>query len=769
MEEKASIAPATVGAESSASKPEDTQQSRVSKGKAKLTAAEMTVITAVYLAIAMTLFWPITVNITSTVANGAGGAYQGMWGLWWFNYATFNLHAQPYFTRMLYYPIGVSIAAQDIMPLAAILTAPLQQISLPLSYNILFLLAFALSGITMFALAFFVTSSKSASFLAGIIYSFSPFHIAQSYMHLQWTSIEFIPLVAIFTLLLIKDKKPSLSVGLALSFTFAAFMGGIGQGAMSIVLIALVLIFYLSTKGRPDIINRKFAVYFAASVILILILSAPLLMPILGNRTGAAFQGNQALSTQSSEYQSESLVSFFLPSYLNSLFNAKPPQFYNALFAANPYDKTAYLGYSVLALSLIGLYYDYKRSRLKTLGVWLFVLLVSVWLSLGPYLQIGAKPIAIPGIYIAYQNVPILNVVDAPAAFDIMVTMSLAIFAAYGFKELLSRSKLLYSRTNALYALVAVTVIVLAEYAGAPPSTSFANAMFANAHIPKAYYEIGGMTGNFTLLILPNIPNATMPDLYPAMESYYQTAFKRPMVGGYTSPGNYTQFLSVSAIPLDVAAAYLEHGEGLTYASPISENYTNVTLFWLAAYHTAFVSIVRQAYNQSELMLLASYLSSVFGGPVYQSNTTIVFSTSSALENRAAKSELAYTSGTWLPGWNFCTSQASCNATLGELWWGNATRGITIYEPSSARAKISFDALSYSPSYLYIYRISNAYSFNPRNATAVLPINQTMRSYSFNVTLQQGINQIIISMQPQEYPPSNPYINYGIMNITISS
>jgi len=731
---------------------------------------EYTLISVIYLVIALVLFWPVAINITSTVVNGGGSVYQSMWNLWWVNYATFSMHAPIYFTRMLYYPIGASLVMQDLTPLAAFLSAPLQAFGLPFTYNIIFLFAFAFSGLTMFMLAMHLTSNKYASFLAGIIYAFSPVHVAQSYVHLQLTSIEFIPLFVLFMLLIIKERRPVYALGASLSFVFVTFAGGIEQGIMSIVFVALMLIFYISTKERNELINKRFAFVFTLMVVLILLFGSPFLIPLYNSisSTNALAYTSHLNAVQYNEEWSDSLLSFFLPSYFNALFNNKLPAFYNAIFTAYPYERVSYIGYATLALAVIGLYYDYKRHRLKNLGIWLFTAVVFAWLSIGPYLQIEGTATGVPGIYLIYRIIPMFNLISEPGRFDIMLTMSLAIFAAFGFSEIAARAKLLSSRKNMIYILSVLTAIILIEYVGVPLPGSFINTMFVNAHIPKAYYEIGNMAGNFTMLVLPATPNVTSPNLYPGMETYYQTAFKKPMVGGYTAVNNYTQSLSVSTIPIDVSSAYLEQGYGLTYASPISENYTNVTLFWLAAYHTAFISIIRQAYNQSELMLLASYLSSVFGAPVYQSNTTIVFSTSSALEKYAGRSAIAYTSGMWIPGWDFCTP-SYCNVTMGEFWWGNATRGLTIYEPTTTRARISFDALAYASSYLYIYHISQSSSFNLSNVAAVLPVSQTMHSYSFNVTLQQGINQIIIAMEPQYAPPANPYINYGIMNVTISS
>ena len=98
----------------------------------------------IYLLISLVMFWQITINIFGSAVNGHGDVYQSLFNLWWVPYAIFTLHQSPYFTSLLYYPIGANLITMTMTPLAGIFTAPLQLISSAFAYNVLFFSSFAL-------------------------------------------------------------------------------------------------------------------------------------------------------------------------------------------------------------------------------------------------------------------------------------------------------------------------------------------------------------------------------------------------------------------------------------------------------------------------------------------------------------------------------------------------------------------------------------------------------------------------------------------------
>ncbi len=730
------------------------------------------VVLLVYLFISLVMFWQISGGMTSRVVNGTSDVYQSLWSLWWVPYSLFALHSSPYATHLLFYPVGANLVTQTLTPIAGILMAPFDY-NLAVAYNTLFFSSFALAGLFMFFLADYIVKNRYAAFIAGLVYAFSPMHIAQSYSHLDWTIVEFIPLFILFFLMMIREekRKPVYAIGAAISFLLLTFMGDIEQGILAVVFVLISLLLFTAYELRTrrySVLTRSFYLAFAIMIVLILLLGSPFLIPIFKGITPAVLNETNAISGPAQNMLwSDNLASFFLPSYYNGIFHGLSLSYFNALYALkyqgiqyqhDATEKVSYLGYSVLLLVLLALYYDRKSGFSKT-RFWLAVLIVFGWLSLGPLLQVYSTVTPIPALYAVYRHIPYFNILREPGRFDLVVTIALAILAAIGFSELSKK----YKGKNVMAMAIAFSVLILIEYNGAPISASYVNQSYMPLHIPTGYKELANVSGNYTTLILPDLPNVTLLNVYPGLAMYWQTAFKKPIVGGYTSRENETQLLSVRSIPLSVSAGYLEAGEGFAYPSPILENYTNVTLFWLGYYNVGFVGVARQAYNASEQQSLLSYLYSVFGQAVYQDNNTTIFSTSTALNAHFGRPLVSYPAGTWLPGFAIC-SVPYCNVSVENAWWGSNYRGITIYSPNASNATIRFGALSY-----YAPTQISAYENSPAGFLTTINVTQLPENYSLAMKLQKGFNELfLISGNLSSSPSIDPYLTYGIYNMTVA-
>ncbi len=730
---------------------------------------------AAYAAITLILFWYITVGAWNTVPNGGGDVYQSMWSLWWVPTAIFSFHVNPYFTNLLYFPVGANLVTETLMPLAGILTAPLQIFGLPFTYDAIFFLGFMLSGLFTFILTYKLTGNKYASFIAGLIFAFSPMHIAQSMGHLNWASIEFVPLFALALLLMLREKKVRYMVLASVSIVLVNFFGDLLQGIELFLFMFLLLIMFVIMKEyRKEIINFEFAKLFAGMLALAAILGSPFLIPIAFGalQPGVVSSANQLSGVTHNMLWSNNLASFFIPSFYNPLLNFAAVRNYASLYGLtyqgvsytpDVNEKISYLGYSVLALMLVALLFDYKSHRLKNTLPWIVIGIVFAWLSLGPYVQVMGNVTGIPSLYLLYRDVPILNLLREPGRFDLIATLCFAIIAAIGFDYL---TKNRGDREKRIYAAIFAAVIII-EYVGLPIPGNFVSSLSTNAAMPAAYPQIGEISGNFSVLMLPALANisSSAPELYPGLEMYYQTAMRgKPIVGGYTSRYNTSQYQSTYSIPLVVSASYLQAGDGFVYPSPILENATNASLIWLASYNVQFISMIRSAYNYTNQGVLYNYLYGVFGQPVYSSNTTFVFSTKSAVFGDAGKALTAYTAGTWTPGYSFCSQY--CNSTIGSMWWGDNVRGIVIYSPTSGKVRIGMKAMSYSnstPLYLYLNNTSTA---RPK-MVGELGLNSTPSSFNASFNISAGFNQLVLFTPNSTAVPSQ-YFLFGAKNITIS-
>ncbi len=726
----------------------------------------------IYTVITLVMFWYVTLGIASYVPNGQGDVYQSMWNLWWASFSVFSLHSSPYFTHLIFFPVGANLATQDLSPLAGILSAPFQAVSLAFAYNIIFLLGFILSGLFTFMLLLYLTKNSYASFLGGLVFAFSPMHTAQAIGHLNWASIEFVPLFLLFFILMVRETRLRYVVASAVSFLFVVFFGDPEQGIILIVFVVLLGAAYLLLRRRSALamaMNKGFAVRFGAMVALILILGSPFLIPIteslLSSSTLAT--ANQLSGPVNQLLWSDNLASYFLPSYYNGIFHTASLSYFhsvygliynNVVYTPDVTEKVSYLGYSVLALALIALYFDFRRHKLRNTAVWLVLLLAFGWLSLGPELQVMGTLTGIPAVYAAYSHIPIFNIVREPGRFDLGVTLCLAVLSALGFAYLTEGKP----RTQVLICAAVFFVLIMIEYGAMPLTQGYAASLTANATIPTAYSQLGKLNGNFSVLVLPALPdqNSTSPDLYPAISMYYATAMDgKPILGGYTSRENTSQEQSVEEMPVAAASLYLEEGEGLVYPSPVIGNVTNETLVWLANYNTQFIAVERSAYNLSEQATIYDYLTDTFGNALYVDNSTFVFGTSDTVLAKGGRALTAYPIGTWIPGYEFC-GPGTCNNTLDTMWWGTNERGIVIYAPNAMRVVMNISAISalnQTPLYLYLNNTQ----------VGVLNLTSVQRRFSAYIDVSPGFSQLVL-YTPNETGAPSPYLLYGAKNITFA-
>ncbi|HUB92519.1 MAG TPA: hypothetical protein VL945_01015 [Candidatus Saccharimonadales bacterium] len=725
----------------------------------------------VYLIISLAMFWNISGNFGSAVPNGGGDVYQSMWGLWWVPYAVFALHQSPYITQYLFSPIGANLVSQTMSPLAGIITAPLQAVAgVAATYNTIFFLSFALGGLFMFMLARYLVKNDCAAFIAGLVFAFSPMHIAQAYSHLQWTTIEFIPLFVLFLLLMIREKKKKYALYSAIAFIFLTFAGDIEQGIM-MVAFAIAAVIILLVMERKDILNRHFLVNAALLGIFILVLGSPFLISISQHLGTALSSANQLDDIAHNMLYSDNLASFFLPSYYNGIFHGVSLGYVSSVYGTTYQgvqytpditEKVSYIGFSVILLALLALYHEHRKNRMRDIIFWIAILVVFGLLAVGPNIQIGSTATGIPTLYSIYRVIPGFNLVREPGRFDVVVTLALAVLAAIGFDHL---SKSRYNLGNPLLLLVVFSVLILIEYNGMPLSGGFANSLTTNAQISPGYSQIRNITGNYSVLELPALPNLTTGSyLYPGMSMYYQTAFQKPIFGGYTTRTNASQQQILENVPLIVETAYLQSGNGFIYPYPVQENYDNLTLFWLTAYKVGVLSVINKAYAPGDLANLQNYLSAIFGSPLYQDSNATIYSTATAENLEGGRSVVAYIVGTWIPGYEFCSPNSSCNSTFATIWWGSNVRGITVFTPNDTAMRMDFQATSYSPGGpLYIFLN------NGNTPVSVLNLTSGLENYSVTFDVPTGLNQLDFYQQNSSSVVSqSPYLNFGIRNVTFT-
>jgi|GEM_PF-896113 len=666
----------------------------------------------IYLLLSSAMF-PSILAHPASVANGVGGdVYQNLWNLWWIRYALF--HSQNiFFTHLIYWPIGASLVYQTMSPIAALISLPFQAISTVFAFNVLFFLSYILCGLTMFMLADYLLKNKYAAFFAGLAFTFSAFHIASAFGELDLSNLEWVPLALLFFLMMLDGSREKLklyaSIGLGITLMLISFMSTPEMLVITFDMLLVVLIFYLfSRERRRSVLNLRFWEGIAIAIVVMLITGIWGFLPIIHALLSPSSSGtiNYLNAVQNNEVWSNDLLSFFLPSYYNGIFNSLSLSYFK-IYAPDINARISYISYTILILASYAVYKMRKRTAL-----WLTLAILFGWLSLGPYLQVNGALTHLPELFLLYHKLPILNIVREPDRFDLIVTIATSLLAAMGVAELLKRfsgenaGKAMESQAHSpaqkgmlstqLFVLGIVVVLFLIENNAFQTNSLLVNSTSTHIVVPRLYYELRNVSGNFSILQLPALPVQTspQPELYVGMETYYASFSGKPTIGGYVTRGNSTMQLSVYNIPLAVQSTLLAEGANVSYPSPVSQSLSNETLMTLFNYQTGFVVILRNAYNSSQLARVFNYTASIFGNPVYSGNNTIAFQTSNAISNKLFKSYVAYP---YLLSWT--PESVAINGTVQLAWvpiTGSLEQGtISVYAPYSTNSSLE-KALSYT-------------------------------------------------------------------------
>ena len=160
-----------------------------------------------YTAAAIVATWPLARHPLSGIYGFPNDNYGGIW-LYGFLHDAYHGAGNADFASALQAPFGMEISQQGVQPLdrfmAYVFGGPGQGLG---AYNVQIFTSFVLAGCTMYLLARYVTGNRAASALAGFIFAFSPFHLAQAMQYTALATIQWIPLYILALLVLLRRGR----------------------------------------------------------------------------------------------------------------------------------------------------------------------------------------------------------------------------------------------------------------------------------------------------------------------------------------------------------------------------------------------------------------------------------------------------------------------------------------------------------------------------------------------------------------------------------
>lgn len=225
---------------------------------------------AVYLAATVLLTWPQAARMGS----GLGDLWDAKLNAWIFHWDFHQTFHDPLrlFHANIFHPARYALAFSENLWGAAVFGFPLYAAgaSTLFVYNFLFLLGMFLSALAAWALAREVTGDATGSLLAGLIFAFAPWRLAQI-PHVQFQWGPFLALLFLFALRWLKGGRRRDLFLFGFFFAWNA-LTNVHFAIFSGILLAVVLAWEALTGEDPDRPRRILGTVGATAVAALLVL-----------------------------------------------------------------------------------------------------------------------------------------------------------------------------------------------------------------------------------------------------------------------------------------------------------------------------------------------------------------------------------------------------------------------------------------------------------------------------------------------------------------
>jgi hypothetical protein len=314
-----------------------------------------------------------------------------IWSIAWWPYAISHW-LNPILTHSIFAPGGTNLAWTTTIPLASLIVWPITAAYGPIvPYNILALLAPALAAWATFILCRYLTKSVWPAILAGYVFGFSPYFLAQILGgHLHLVLIFPVPIALYLAARWFDGAINSSTMACLVGLTLAAqFLLAVEIYATATMFAALAILLALgSTTGETNRRIVKMIGVLTRAYGLSLLIASPYIyyMFAYGQPRGEIWNAKQF---------SADLLNFVVPTDVNALGALNPMRALAITFPGNLFESDAYVGPVLIALAILYARRYWREPFGKTLIDSLVIICV---LSLGPILQIrGHRLIGMPG------------------------------------------------------------------------------------------------------------------------------------------------------------------------------------------------------------------------------------------------------------------------------------------------------------------------------------------------------------------------------------
>lgn len=476
---------------------------------------------ASYAVLTVVMTWPVAARLTTHIAGEGDDLYVAQWDCWWVGKVVTE-GQNPLFTNDLFYPEGVSLRYHSVSWLTGLIAAPLRGLfGATAGYDLTFLLQTWLCAVAMFALVRRLTGSRSAAWLAGLVFAFAPYRMSQATSHPNLAFLAAVPLVILFVSKAITDRAPRFAWLAGLSLAFVLLTGAHIFIMTAALVTTIVTVTLLQRRQWAD--RRVWAAiaHFAAACV---VMVGPLMLQYVGGADEDAM--DKALSLTETETMQTDPIAWVAPSRYHPWWGDGFDAQY-AKFVANR-AWVATIGFGALALCAIA---AFSRRTRGPAFAWTIAAAAFALLCLGPKLRFGGHVYDFPMPYRLVGWLSPVQAIRTPDRFNLMLLTCIAVMTGWGWLALRAW------RVKRAVWVVLPAVIVLLEYWPNPYPTTPAG--------HSAFYD--SLASDVAAAAIMEIPLARKPSKF-AM--YAQTVHGKPIVGGMVARTPPDAYAFIESSPL---------------------------------------------------------------------------------------------------------------------------------------------------------------------------------------------------------------------------
>jgi hypothetical protein len=189
--------------------------------------------------VGVALSYPLVLHPSTIILDdGTLDAFQFTWNLWWLRASLVDLHTNPFFTRLLFYPQGVSLLFHTLSASLGVATIPLQLLLAPVTaHNVLVIASPALLVTAVGLLAREVTGDAWAGLAAGLMAALTGSIVW--YLPIVYLTATYLVAAVLWAWIRLHRRRRAADVALVLVLVVATIFASQEYGMMALALLAL--------------------------------------------------------------------------------------------------------------------------------------------------------------------------------------------------------------------------------------------------------------------------------------------------------------------------------------------------------------------------------------------------------------------------------------------------------------------------------------------------------------------------------------------------